>query len=66
MTNAAPAEETTTTMAADTARLAKMTNVELNNAFGEVARRHPNQWDHPRRVALRAEMCRRSGVTNHR
>jgi hypothetical protein len=43
-----------------TAQLDKLTNVELHEAFARVARQHPDQWDHPRRVALREEMRRRT------
>lgn len=42
------------------ATLAKLSNVELNEAFGRACHPHSHQWGHPRRVALRAEMNRRA------
>jgi hypothetical protein len=43
-----------------TTDLARLSNVELNQAFARVAERHPGDWDHPRRVAIREEMRRRT------
>lgn len=42
------------------AALAKLSNVELNDAFARARRQHPNQWNHPRVEALREEMHRRA------
>jgi hypothetical protein len=40
--------------------LARLSNVELNDAHARAWRQHPDEPEHPRRVAIRAEMHRRT------
>lgn len=47
-------------METDVTDLERLSDPDLNDALARVARQYPDRWDHPRRVAVRAEMARRA------